>query len=72
MGFSTLALLLTSTYIKTGKVLVALFVKISCNAPNGKEVVSKQLMYCLEGLDSIHNIQCSIQLGILDPNFSRI
>ena len=78
MGFSTKDLLLPATDIKTAdgtpaKVLGALFVEISGNDRHGEEVLSKQLMYCMEGVDNIYlSKECSIQLGILDPDFPRI
>ena len=59
MGFSTKDLLLPATDIKTAdgtpaKVLGALFVEISGEDRHGEEVLSKQLMYCMEGVDNIY------------------
>ena len=47
--------------------------EISGEDRHGEEVLSKQLMYCMEGVDNIYlSKECSIQLGILDPDFPSI
>ena len=59
MCFSTSDLLLPNTDIKTvdgttAKVLEGLFVEISGYDKHREEVLSKQLMYCMEGVDNIY------------------
>ena len=78
IGFSTSVLLLPATDIKTAdrnpaKVLGVLFVEISGFDQFREEVLSKQLMYCMEGVNNIYlSKECSIQLGILVPDFPHI
>ena len=78
IGYSILALLLPATDIKIvygspSKVLVDLLVKISDQNHNIEELLSKQLMYCMEGVDDIYlSKECSIQLAILDTDFPRM
>ena len=76
--FSISALVFPATDIKTvngipGKVLGALMVEISSYDHNGEEVLTKQLKYCMKGVENIYlSKECNIQLGIPDPDLPRI
>ena len=50
-----------------------LLLQVIDNKTDGEEGVSRQLMYCSEGVMDIYLSQdCSVKLGIVDPDFPRI